>query len=158
MSLKYLHEFFHLFCFSYLFSLSLIFCTDFALSYCSAARCNSGQVVHTRVPLFTRQYKLVPASAGGKVHHRSVSADLAVGGQPAPLQHRSYLWLPLYSGLEVTCHLRRYINCRYFTFFYLYCIVLPFVQIQLKTVQDNCRAFTCNRHKTREFFSYNKYA
>ena len=51
----------------------------------------------------------VPASAGGKVHHRggvgyagSHSADLAVGGQPAPLQHRSYLWLPLYSGLEVT--------------------------------------------------------
>ena len=33
---------------------------------CSAARCNSGQVVHTRVPLFTKQYKLVPASAGGK--------------------------------------------------------------------------------------------
>jgi len=34
--------------------------------------------------------------AGGKVHHRSGvgyagshSADLAVGGQPAPLQHRS---------------------------------------------------------------------
>jgi len=44
-----------------------------------------------------------------KVHHRSGvwyagshSADLAVGGQPAPLQHRSYLWLPLYSGLDVT--------------------------------------------------------
>jgi len=76
---------------------------------CSADRCNSGQVVHTRVPLFTKQYKLVPASAGGKVHHRSRvgyagshSADLAVGGQQAPLQHRSYLWLPLYSGLEVT--------------------------------------------------------
>ena len=32
----------------------------------------------------------------------SHSADLAVGGQPAPLQHRSYLWLLLYSGLEVT--------------------------------------------------------
>jgi len=48
-----------------------------------------------------------------------LSADLAVGGQPAPLQHRSYLWLPLYSGLEVTCHLRRYINCRYFTFTFL---------------------------------------
>jgi len=31
---------------------------------CSAAKCNSGQVVHTRVPLFTEQYKLVPASAG----------------------------------------------------------------------------------------------
>jgi len=28
---------------------------------CSAARCNSGQVVH--VTLFTKQYKLVPASA-----------------------------------------------------------------------------------------------
>jgi len=76
---------------------------------CSTARCNSGQVVHTRVPLFTKQYKLVPASAGGKVHHRSGVghagshlADLAVGSQPAPLQHRSYLWLPLYSGLEVT--------------------------------------------------------
>jgi len=64
---------------------------------CSAARCNSGQVVHTHthVPLFTKQYKLVPASAGGKVHHRSGvgyagshSAGLAVGGQPAPLQHR----------------------------------------------------------------------
>ena len=84
---------------------------------CSAARCNSGQVVHTHVPLFIKQYKLVPASAGGRVHHRSGvgyagshSADLAVGGQPAPLQHRSYLWLPLYSGLDVTyCHLRRYI-------------------------------------------------
>ena len=37
----------------------------------SAARCNSGQVVHTHVPLFTKQYKLVLASAGGKVHHRS---------------------------------------------------------------------------------------
>jgi len=76
---------------------------------CSVARCNSGQVVHTRVPLFTKQYKLVPASAGGKVHHRSgvgyagsYSADLTVGGQPAPLEHRSYLWLPLYSGLDVT--------------------------------------------------------
>jgi len=55
---------------------------------CSAARCNSGQVVHTHVPLFTKQYKLVPVSAGGKVHHRS-----GVG---------YYLWLPLYSGLEVT--------------------------------------------------------
>jgi len=76
---------------------------------CSAARCNSGQVVHTHVPLFTKQNKLVPASAGGKVHHRSDigsagshSADLTVGGQPAPLQHSSYLWLPLYSGLDVT--------------------------------------------------------
>ena len=35
------------------------------------------------------------------MHHRSGvgyagshSADLAVGGQSAPLQHRSYLWLP----------------------------------------------------------------
>jgi len=80
-----------------------------SISGCSAARCNSGQVVHTHVPLFTKQYKLVPASAGGKVHHRSsagyvgsYSADLTVGGQSAPLQHRSYLWLPLYSGLEVT--------------------------------------------------------
>jgi len=75
----------------------------------SATRCKYGQVVHTRVPLLTKQYKLVPASAGGKVHHRSGvgyvgshSADLTVGGQPSPLQHRSYLWLPLYSGLEVT--------------------------------------------------------
>jgi len=73
------------------------------------SRCNSGQVVHTCVPLFTKQYKLVPTSAGGKVHHRSGvgyagshSVDLAVGGQPAPLQHHSYLWLPLYSGLDVT--------------------------------------------------------
>ena len=72
----------------------------------------------THVPLFTTQYKLVPASAGGKVHHRSGvghagshSADLAVGGQPAPLQHRSYLWLPLCSGLGVTSvTYRRYIN------------------------------------------------
>jgi len=31
---------------------------------CSAARCNPGQVVRTRVPLFTKQHKLVPASAG----------------------------------------------------------------------------------------------
>jgi len=76
---------------------------------CSAIRCNSGQVVHTHVPLFPKQYKLVPASAGGKVHRRSGvghagshSADLALGGQPAPLQQSSYLWLPLYSGLEVT--------------------------------------------------------
>ena len=76
---------------------------------CSTARCNSGPVVHTHVPLFTKLYKLVPASAGGKVHHTSGvgyagshSADLAVGGQPAPLQHRSYLWLPLYSGFDVT--------------------------------------------------------
>ena len=70
---------------------------------------NSGQVVHTHMPLFAKQYKLVPASAGGKVHHRSRVgyagshvAVLAVGGQSAPLQHRSYLWLPLYSGLDVT--------------------------------------------------------
>jgi len=35
-----------------------------SITGCSAARCNSGQVVHTRVPLFTKQYKLVPASAG----------------------------------------------------------------------------------------------
>jgi len=35
-----------------------------SISGCSAARCDSGQVVHTRVPLFTKQYKLVPASAG----------------------------------------------------------------------------------------------
>ena len=59
------------------------------------ARCNSGQVVHTHVPLFTKQYKLVPASAGvwsGVGYAGSHSADLAVGGQPAPLQHRSYLW------------------------------------------------------------------
>ena len=76
---------------------------------CSAAQCNSWQVVHTHMPLFFKQYKLVTASAGGKVHHRSGvgyagshSADLAVGGQPTPLQHRSYLWLPLYSGLEAT--------------------------------------------------------
>jgi len=76
---------------------------------CSAVRCNSGQVVHTHVPLFTKQYNLVPASAGGKVHHRSGveyagshSVDLAVSCQPAPLQHRSYPWLPLYSGLDVT--------------------------------------------------------
>ena len=76
---------------------------------CSATRCNSGKVVHTNVPLFTKHYKLIPASAGGKLHHRSGvgrpgshSEDLAVGGQPAPLQHRSYLWLPLYSGLDVT--------------------------------------------------------
>jgi len=76
----------------------------------STARCNSGQVVHTRVvPLFTKQYKLVSASAGGKVHHSSGvgyagshSTDFMVGGQPAPLKHRSYLWLPLYSGPEVT--------------------------------------------------------
>ena len=65
---------------------------------CSAARCNSGKVVHTHMPLFTKQYELVPASAGGKVHHRSGvgyagshSLDLMIGGQPAPLQHRSYL-------------------------------------------------------------------
>jgi len=76
---------------------------------CSAARCNSGQVVNTHVPLFTKQYKLVPASAWGKVHHRSgvgyagsYSADFTVGGQLAPLLHHSYLWLPLYSGLDVT--------------------------------------------------------
>ena len=74
------------------------------ISSCSAVRCNSGQVVHTHLPLFTMQYKLVPASAGGKVHHRSGvgyagshSVDFMVGGQ-----HRSYLWLPLYSGLDVT--------------------------------------------------------
>ena len=45
------------------------------------------------MPLFTKQYKLVPASAGGKVHHRGGvgyagrhAVDLSVGGQPAPLQ------------------------------------------------------------------------
>ena len=74
---------------------------------CSAARCNSRQVVtHTCLSSpSSMAYKLVPASAGGKVHHRSSvgyagshSADLTVGGQPAPLQHRSYLRLPLYSG------------------------------------------------------------
>jgi len=53
---------------------------------CTAAKCNSGQVVHTHVPMFTKQFKLVPASAGGKVHHSSGvgyagshSADLAIG-------------------------------------------------------------------------------
>jgi len=35
-----------------------------SISGCSAAMCNSGKVVHTHVPLFTKQYKLVPASAG----------------------------------------------------------------------------------------------
>ena len=55
----------------------------------------------------------------GVGHAGSHSADFAVGGQPAPLQHRSYLWLPLYSGLEVTCHLCHYINCRYFTFIFM---------------------------------------
>ena len=66
---------------------------------CSAARCNSGQVVDTHVPLFTKKYKLVPASAGGKVHHRS-----GVGYMLAAIRRtlRSYLWLPLYSGLDVT--------------------------------------------------------
>ena len=69
------------------------------------ARCNCSHTcasVHQAV-------LLVPALAGGKVHQRSGvgyadshSADLAVGGQLAPLQHRSYLWLPLYSGLDVT--------------------------------------------------------
>ena len=39
---------------------------------CSATRCNSGQVVHIRVPLFTKQYKLVPASAGSKETHRAM--------------------------------------------------------------------------------------
>ena len=53
---------------------------------CSAARCNSGQVVHTHVPLFTMQYKLVPASAGGKVHHRS-------GVGHAGSHYRRTLWL-----------------------------------------------------------------
>jgi len=57
-------------------------------------------VVHTHVPLFTKQYKLVPASAGGKVHHRSGVGY--VGSHSAPLQHRSYLWLPLYCGFEMT--------------------------------------------------------
>ena len=84
-----------------------------SISSCSDARCNSGQVVHTRVPLFTKQYKLVPASAGGKVHHRSGvgyaagshSADLTVAGQPAPLQHRTCCSRCTYSGLGVTfCH------------------------------------------------------
>jgi len=63
----------------------------------------------TEYYISAKQYKLVPASAGGKVHHRSGvgyagshSADLAVVGQPAPLQHRSYLWLPLYSDFDVT--------------------------------------------------------
>jgi len=31
---------------------------------CSAARCNSGQVVHTRVPLFTKQYKKAQLTQG----------------------------------------------------------------------------------------------
>ena len=63
----------------------------------------------THMHLFTKQYELVPASAGGKVYHRigvgyagSCSADLTVDSQPALLQHRSYLWLPLYSGLDET--------------------------------------------------------
>jgi len=34
----------------------------------------------THVPLFTKQYKLVPASAGGKVHHRS---GVGYAGTPA---------------------------------------------------------------------------
>ena len=118
-------------------------------------RCNSGQVVHTHVPLFTMQYKLIPASAGGKVHHRSGvgyagshSADLAVGGQPAPLQYRSYLWLPLYSGLEVTCHLRRYINWHSFTFFYLLLLFHPL--IKLGDLWSDDRPLGCPVHKTLE--------
>jgi len=71
---------------------------------CSAARCNSGQVVYTHVPLFTKRYKLVPASAGGKVHHRS---GVGYAGSHSAVNRRhssivSYLWLPLYSGLDVT--------------------------------------------------------
>ena len=72
---------------------------------CSAARCNSGQVVHTRLPLFTKQYKLVPAWLGVKCTTGAVLGMLAairLTLRVTPLQHRSYLWLPLYSGLEVT--------------------------------------------------------
>ena len=64
---------------------------------CSAARCNSGQVVHTREPLFIKQYKLVPASAGGKVHHRngvgyvSHSADRPCGWRPTGATPASFL-------------------------------------------------------------------
>ena len=68
----------------------------------SAARCNSGQVVHTRVPL----------------------------------QHRSYLWLPLYSGLEVTCH-----------FTPLYKLSLLYLLIAADSIVDainSSRVFFCN--------------
>jgi len=44
---------------------------------CSAAKCNSGQVVHTHVPLFTKQYNLVPASAGVKCTTGAVLGMLA---------------------------------------------------------------------------------
>jgi len=44
---------------------------------CFAARCNSGQVVHTRVPLFTKHYTLVPASAGVKCTTGAVLGMLA---------------------------------------------------------------------------------
>ena len=38
--------------------------SDLQLRGRCASRNNSGQVVYTRVPLFTKQYKLVPAQAG----------------------------------------------------------------------------------------------
>jgi len=49
---------------------------------CSAPMCIAATLgnlfsVHTHVPLFTKQYKLAPASAGGKVHHRSSVGLLA---------------------------------------------------------------------------------
>ena len=72
---------------------------------CSAARCNSGQVVHTRVPVpvFTNQYKLVPPFAGAVLGMlAAIRRTLRLADKPAPLQHRSYPWLSLYSGLDVT--------------------------------------------------------
>jgi len=70
---------------------------------CSAARCNSGQVVHTQnVPLFTKQYhKLVPASAGVKCTTGAVLGMLAA--------IRRTLWLAAnrrHSSIVLSCGCR----------------------------------------------------
>ena len=74
---------------------------------CSAARCNSGQVVHTHVPLFTKQYKLVPALAEGKVHHRSVLGMLAAIRQTLRLAaNRRHSNIVLTCGCRCTAALK----------------------------------------------------
>ena len=54
-----------------------------------------------KMPLFTKHCKFVPAMLGMLA---AVQQILRFVGQPEPsvLQHRSYLWLPFYSSLDVT--------------------------------------------------------
>ena len=74
---------------------------------CSTARCNSGQVVHTHVPLFTKQYKLVSASAGVKYTTGAVLGMLAAIWQTLRLvANRRHSSIVLTCGCRCTAALK----------------------------------------------------